>query len=79
MGIHEESMIFPDIFDGHAMGFFTTKTMGAFIEDITGRHSFRRCLIDRIPRSRWAVLWDSTRGDRIHPSHCRPEVKARQL
>ncbi len=37
MGHYEESMIFPDIFDGHAMGFFTTKTMGSHIENITGR------------------------------------------
>ncbi len=34
---HEENMIFPDIFDGHAMGFFTTKAMGSYIEEITGR------------------------------------------
>ncbi len=37
MNNHEDSMIFPDIFDGHAMGFFTTRAMGSYIEDITGR------------------------------------------
>lgn len=37
MGSYEESMIFPNIFDGHAMGFFTTRAMGSYIEDITGR------------------------------------------
>jgi hypothetical protein len=37
MSIPEDSMIFPDIFEGHVMGFFTTKHMGSHIEDITGR------------------------------------------
>ncbi len=37
---HEENMIFPDIFDGHAMGFFTTRTMGSYIEEITGRRVY---------------------------------------
>lgn len=33
----DDSMIFPDIFDGNVMGFFTTKKMGSYVENMTGR------------------------------------------
>lgn len=37
MNLPEDSMIFPDIFEGHVMGFFTTREMGSYIKDLTGR------------------------------------------
>jgi YfiH family protein len=30
-------MIFPDLFDGHVMGFFTTRNLGVDIQEMTGR------------------------------------------
>ena len=37
MSPHEIGMIFPEIFEGHVLGFFTTKSLGVDLQGLTGR------------------------------------------